>query len=101
MFVSPTILIVCLLLLLIVHYIYPFFRRHQQLLKDYQNITLLPVAFIPWIGNLHQIDKRPSVFFQFLIRLGKQCQDLGTGLFCLWVGTTPRVFLCSSEGLEV
>ena len=101
MFISPVILIICCLILLIVHYIYPFFRRRQQLLKDYRNITPLPLSSIPLIGNLHLFDKRQPVFFRLLCQLSKQCQDEGTGLFCLWFAVTPRVFLCSGEGIEV
>lgn len=101
MLFSPTFLIACVLLLVIGYYLFPIFRRHRQLLKDYRNISPLPLSSIPLIGNLHQFDKRQPVFFQLLCRLAKQCQDQGTGLFCLWTGMVPRLFLCSSEGLEV
>ena len=88
-------------LLTIAYYMLPVFQRHQQLLKEYKNISLLPLSFISFIGNLRQIDKRHEVFFRLLCQLAKQAQNQGQGLFCLWIGMSPRIFLCSGEGLEV
>lgn len=98
MFISAIILIICGL---VVYYVYPFFRRREQLLKDYRTITPLPFSSIPFLGNLHLFDKRRHVFFQFLCQLSKQSQDQGSGLFCLWFGVAPRVFVCSGEGIKV
>lgn len=100
-FLLPIILISLLLLLIFVKYVAPILQRHRQLLKDYRNISFLPLSSIPFVGNLHQFDKRSAVFFQLLCRLTKQCQDQNQGLFCLWFGISPRLFLCSGQGLEV
>ncbi|CAF3843724.1 unnamed protein product [Rotaria sordida] len=78
----------------------PVLLRHKQLQKDYKNISLLPLSSIPLIGNIPQFDKQHHVFFQLLCRLAKQSQDEGKGLFCIWLGITPRIFLCSGQGLE-
>ncbi len=88
-------------LLLIVNYILPIFKQHSQLQKDYRNITLLSLSSIPFIGNLHLIDKRPHVFFQLLCRMSKLCQDQEKGIFCLWYALWPMIFLCTAKGLEV
>ncbi len=97
-----TITTLCLFLLLaIVYYILPVYQRYKQLVKEYRNITFLPLSSVPFLGNIHQFDKRPHVLFQMVCQLTKQCQDQGTGLFCLWYGYRPRVFLCSARGLEV
>jgi len=99
---SLTITILCLLLLLaIIYYILPPLQRHKRLLQDYRNISFLPLSSIPFIGNLHQFDKRPHVFFRLICQLAKQSQDQGKGLFCIWFGITPRLLLCSAQGLEV
>ncbi|CAF4585304.1 unnamed protein product [Rotaria sp. Silwood1] len=78
----------------------PILLRHKRLQKDYKNISFLPLSPIPLIGNIPQFDKQHHVFFQLLCRLAKQSQDEGKGLFCIWLGITPRIFLCSGQGLE-
>ncbi len=93
--------IIALIFILIAKFILPLLIRHSQLQKDYRNITLLPLSSIPFIGNVHQFDKRPYVFFQLLIRLAKESQDQNKGVFCLWCGIWPTIFLCTGEGLEV
>jgi hypothetical protein len=90
-----------LLFILIVKWILPIFKRHSQLQKDYQNISLLPVSLIPFVGNVHQIDKKASIFYKLLFQLAKQCQDQDKGLFCIWLSLSPTIFLCTSKGLEV
>jgi hypothetical protein len=57
-------IIIILLLLVIVKCVLPILTRHSQLQRDYRNITLLPLSSIPFVGNLHLIDKRPHVFFE-------------------------------------
>lgn len=97
-----TITILCLLLLLIIiYYILPVYQRYKQLMKDYRNISYLPISSIPLVGNLHKFDKQSHVFFQQLCQSAKQCQEQGKGVFCIWIGITPRLFLCSGRGLEV
>lgn len=97
-----TIIIIFLLLLFVfVNYILPVFKRHSQLQKDYQNISFLPLSSIPFLGNLHLIDKRPHVFYQLLCRMAKECQDQDKGIFCLWYALWPMTFLCTAKGLEV
>ena len=92
---------VALLLLLVFKNVLPILKQYSQLRKDYQNISLLPISPIPFVGNIHQFDKRTYVFFELLVRLGKECQDQGKGLFCMWYSLRPMIFLCSGKGLEV
>ena len=92
---------VALLLLLVFKHVLPILKQYSQLRKDYQNISLLPISPIPFVGNIHQFDKRTYVFFELLVRLGKECQDQGKGLFCMWYSLRPMIFLCSGKGLEV
>jgi hypothetical protein len=90
-----------LLFILIVKWILPIFKRHSQLQKDYQNISLLPVSSIPFVGNVHQFDKKTYIFYKLILQLAKQCQDQDKGLFCIWLSLSPVIFLCSAKGLEV
>ena len=101
--VLPLLTIIALLfpVLLILYYIISALQRYKHLVKDYQNITFLSLSKIPIIGNVHHFDKRPHLVFNLICRLAKQAQDQNKGLFCLWIGMTPRLFLCSGEGLEV
>jgi hypothetical protein len=92
---------VILTLVVIVKFVLPILIRYSQLQKDYRNITLLPLSSIPFIGNLHQFDKRPHVLCQLLLRLAKESQDQNKGAFCLWCGIWPMIFLCTGQGLEV
>jgi hypothetical protein len=92
---------VVLILIVIVKFISPILIRYSQLQKDYQNITLLPLSPIPYIGNAHQFNKPPHIATELLIRLAKECQDQNKGAFCIWFGLWPKVVLCSGKGLEV
>ncbi len=92
---------VLLILIIIVKFVLPILIRHSQLQKDYRNISPLPLSSIPFVGNLHQFDRRIDVVFQLILRLTKGCQDQDKGVFCLWTGPKPMVILCSSKGLEV
>jgi hypothetical protein len=94
-------IIIILLLLVIVKCVLPILTRHSQLQRDYRNITLLPLSSIPFVGNLHLIDKRPHVFFQLLRRMSRECQNQDKGIFCLWYALWPMTFLCTAKGLEV
>jgi hypothetical protein len=94
-------LAIIIIFLLIVKYILPILTRHSQLQKDYQNISFLPLSSIPFVGNLHLIDKRPDVFFRLLCRMSRECQNLDKGIFCLWYALWPMTFLCTAKGLEV
>jgi hypothetical protein len=97
-----TIIIVFLLLLLIiVNYVWSLLARHAQLQKDYRSVSFLPISTIPFVGNLHLIDRQPPVFFQLLCRLSKECQKKDKGVFCLWYAVWPMTFICSANGLEV
>ena len=89
------------LFLIILYYLVPILVRYRRLQKDYRNITFLPLSAIPFVGNLHQLDPRPHIFFQLICQLSKESQDQGKGLFCLWYTLWPMVFLCSGQGLEV
>ena len=99
----PLLTIIALLspVLLILYYIISALQRYKRLVKDYQNITFLSLSKIPIIGNVHHLDKQPHLVFNLLCQLAKQAQDKNKGLFCLWIGMTPRLFLCSGQGLEV
>ncbi len=92
---------VLLIFFVIVKFGLPFFRRYLQLKKDYQNISLLPVSSIPFIGNLLQYDKDPHLLFQLILRQIKECQDQNKGAFCFWTVFWPVILLCSGDGLEV
>ncbi len=92
---------VILLFILILKYVLPILKRHSQLQKDYENISLLPLSSVPFVGNVHQFDKRTYIFYKLLFRLGQECQDQGKGLFCIWYTIWPMIFLCSGKGLEV
>lgn len=100
-FLLITIILFVFSLCLLFHYILPTVQRYRQLLKEFQNITFLSLSKIPLIGNLHHFDKRPYMLFRLVCRLAKQAQDQNKGLFCLWIGIRPRLFLCSGQGLEV
>lgn len=89
------------ILLAAVYYVVPALLQHKRLVKEYRNISFLSLSSIPFVGNIHLIDKRPDVFFQFLCQLAKQAQDKNKGLFCLWYSLWPMVFICSGQGLEV
>jgi hypothetical protein len=94
--------IFCLLLLLtVVYYIIFPLLRHKRLVKEYRNISFLPLSSIPFVGNIHLIDKRPDVFFHLIFQLAKQAHDKTNGIFCLWYSLWPMVFICSGRGLEV
>jgi hypothetical protein len=92
---------VLVFIILIVKFVLPFLRRYSQLKKDYQNISLLPISSIPFIGNLLQYDKDPHLLLQLVLRQTKECQDQNIGAFCFWTVFWPIVFLCSANGLEV
>ncbi len=92
---------VLLIFIVVVKFGLPFWRRYSQLKKDYQNISLLPVSSIPFIGNILQYDKEPYLLFQLILRQIKECQDQNKGAFCFWTGFWPMIFLCSGDGLEV
>jgi hypothetical protein len=94
-------IIIIFLFLAILKFILPILIRHSQLQKDYQNISLLPLSPIPFIGNIHQFDKRQHVFFELLCRMSKECQNQDKDVFCLWYALWPMVVLCSGKGLEV
>ncbi|UJR29572.1 hypothetical protein I4U23_010789 [Adineta vaga] len=88
------------LLLTILKYIRPFLIRHSLLHNDYRDISLLPLSPIPFVGNIHQFDKRSHVFYDLIRRLSTECQSQGKGAFCLWSTVKPIVFMCSAEGLK-
>ena len=90
-----------LLLILIFKYILPILKTHSELQKDYQNITPITISSIPFVGNVDHFDRKPYMFFKFLLRLGKECQDQDKGLFCVWYSIRPMMMLCSGKGLEV
>jgi hypothetical protein len=90
-----------LLSLVVWIYVLPILKRYSQLRKDYRDISFLPISSIPFVGNLHLIDKRPPVFFQLLCRMSKICQEQDKGIFCLWYAIWPMNFLCTGKGLEV
>ena len=97
-----TVTIFCLFLLItILYYMTNALLRQKRLIKDYRNISFLPLSSIPFIGNLHVIDKTPDGFFRLICRLAKQTQDQNNGLFCLWYSIWPMVFICTGKGLEV
>jgi hypothetical protein len=100
MMLLPT-LIIILIFLVIVKFILPILIRYSQLKKDYQNISPLPLSSIPFVGNVHQFDKRTYVFYELITRLAKECQDQNKGVFCLWYTIKPMIILCSGKGLEV
>ena len=90
-----------LILIIVLKFVIPFVARRSQLQKDYQNITLLPVSSVPFIGHLSYMNKQSHVVFQLICQLSKECQDQDKGVFCLWYTLWPAVFLCSAKGLEV
>jgi hypothetical protein len=94
-------IIIVVLFFLIGNYVWPVFGRYLQLRKDFRTITLLPLSFIPFVGNLHHFDRRPYVFLQSIYRLAKECQNQNKGLFCIWYSLKPILILCSAKGLEV
>ncbi len=94
-------LIAILLFLIIVKFILPQLIRHSQLQKHYRSISPLPLSPIPFIGNLHQSDRRMYVFYELLLQLAKECQNQNKGVFCIWSAMRPVIFLCSGQGLEV
>lgn len=95
------VILVALLLILIFKYISPYWKQYLKLNRDYQNISLLPISPIPFIGNIHQFDKRTYMFFKLLTHLSRECQEQGKGLYCVWYSIHPMIFLCSGKGLEV
>jgi hypothetical protein len=92
---------VILLFILILKYVLPILKRHSQLRKDYQNISFLPLSSIPFVGNLHKLDKQPYDFFQLLCRISKLCQEQDKGIFCIWYSLWPVTVICTAKGLEV
>ena len=94
-------LIAIFLFLIIVKFILPKLIDHSQLQKEYRSISLLPLSPIPFVGNLHQFDKRTYVFYELNLRLAKECQHQNKGVYCLWASMRPMIFLCSGQGLEV
>ena len=94
-------IITVLISIIVFKFILPFVTRHSQLQQDYQNITLIPVSSIPFLGHLSYLNEQPRDVFQLVCRLSKECQDQDKGLFCLWYAMWPATFLCSAKGLEV
>ena len=94
-------LTVIVLLLFVVYFVTSHLVRHARLQKDYRTISYLPISRIPFVGNLHQIDKEQHLFLRLLLRLANECQQQQKGLFCLWLSIWPNIFLCTGEGLEV
>ncbi len=88
------------ILLLVGYYVVSILVQHARL-QDYRNIPGLPISSIPFVGNLHQLGRRPEVFYQLLQRMYKKCQEQNKDLFVLWYSVWPIVFLCSGEGLKV
>jgi hypothetical protein len=96
-----SLILVAILLILIVKWVLPIFKRHSQLQKDYENISPLSISPIPFVGNLHHFDKQTHIFYKQVLEWAKQCQDEDKGLFCIWYALVPIVFTCSGKGLEV
>ncbi len=85
----------------IVTFIRPILVRYGQLQKDYKSISFLPLSSIPFVGNLHVMDKQPHLFCQLLCRMSIECQKQGKGIFCLWYSIWPLIFFCEAKGIEV
>jgi hypothetical protein len=90
-----------LLILFIAYYLVPILVRHVKLRRDYRTIPTLPISLIPFVGNLHQFDKRQYVFSRLLLQMAKECQQQDKGIFCLWYSLRPMIFLCTGRSLEV
>ncbi len=93
--------ILLILLLLVGHSVVPILVRYVRLRRDYRTIPSLPLSPIPFVGNLHQFDRRSEVFYKLFQRMYKSCQEQNKGLFILWYSIRPIIFLCSAAGLEV
>ncbi len=89
------------LLLVLGHFLLPLLLRYARLRRDYRTIPGLPLSPIPFIGNLHQCDSKIDVFYRFLQRMAKQCQEQNEGIFVLWYSLWPVLIVCSGDGLEV
>ncbi|CAF3258747.1 unnamed protein product [Rotaria socialis] len=86
--------------LFIVYYLVPVWMKHIRLRRDYRNITYLPISRVPFVGNIHQFDKRSHVFSSLLVRLAKLCQQQQEqGCFCLWYSVWPMIFACTGQNL--
>ncbi len=75
--------ILFILLLLVAYYVVPVLVRYAQLQRDYRNIPGLSISSVPFVGNLHQLNKLSEVFYQLLQRMYKNCQEQNKGLFVL------------------
>jgi hypothetical protein len=93
--------IIIVIFIVIMKFVLPILKKYFQLQKEYRDITLLPLASIPFLGNVHQLNNEPHVLFQLFIGLTKTCQDQNKGLLCVWYTLWPMVILFSAEGLEV
>ncbi|CAF4720542.1 unnamed protein product [Rotaria sp. Silwood1] len=64
-----------------------FWVKYTKLRQDYHKIPSLPISPIPFIGNIHQFDKRQDVFSRLLMVMARECQQQqqqqAKGLFCL------------------
>jgi hypothetical protein len=93
--------IIIVIFIVIMKFVLPILKKYFQLQKEYRDITLLPLASIPFLGNVHQLNNEPHVLFQIFNGLIKTCQDQNKGLLCVWYTLWPMVILFSAEGLEV
>ncbi len=94
-------IIIVFLIIVTVKFVIPTLVTYSQLQKDYQNISLLPLSSIPFVGNANHLGKGQQDFFQLICRMSKVCQEQDKGIFCLWYALWPMIFLCSPHGLEV
>lgn len=100
-FMSLSLLIATVFILIICYYLVPSWNKYRNLRQDYKNIFSLPISAIPFVGNLHQLDKRQHVFSDLLLKMSSECQKQGQSLFCLWFSLWPMVFACRGRALAV
>ncbi|UJR34522.1 hypothetical protein I4U23_021930 [Adineta vaga] len=82
-----------LLFLLLIYYVVPILRKYNKFRQDYRNVPSLPISNIPFIGNLHQLDRQQYIFSCLLLQMSKESQTQGKGLFCLWYSVWPMIFV--------
>ena len=95
------VIFVTLLAILIFKYVLPYWKQYLELKKDYETISPLPISPIPFVGNVHQFDKRTYMFLKLFVRLAREYQEQGKGVYCIWYSIWPMIVLCSGKGLEV
>ncbi|CAF5134857.1 unnamed protein product [Rotaria magnacalcarata] len=74
--------------------------KYIGLRRDYRNITSLPISRIPFVGNIHQFDKRSHVFSSLIVRMAQLSQQQQQqDCFCLWYSLWPMIFACTGQNL--